>query len=440
MKDEHLDPESLRRLMAEDRVEDRNRLLLHLLSRCPECYAVGGYLLDLYQKGALPLSFGLVDSALARSRAEAPRLWEELAGIPFEEQARSARCEPRYTTWGLCELLCRESREQATEDPARAAELAELAVLISETLVDDEPAEDRWLYQLRGLAWAHLGNARRILGALRKAQEAFSIADQWWEAGEASAGDALGYEPILLSLKASLRIAQRRFPEALEILDRVVEIFLYGAPEHRDSHLAGRAMTKKALAISEMGEPDQAIELLRQARGLVDLGRDPRLALCLEHNLLDNLSRVGRYEEAEALLPEVQALAEQLGRPLDLVRLLWAEGRIAAGLGQQERARAAMEEVRCEFVERGMGYDAALVSLELAVLLVEEGRTAEVRELAREMVAIFESQDIHREALAAIAVFQRAAAAEIVTVELARDIASFLERARHDPALGSERE
>jgi hypothetical protein len=82
--------------------------------------------------------------------------------------------------------------------------------------------------------------------------------------------------------------------------------------------------------------------------------------------------------------------------------------------------------------------DAALVSLELAALHAEAGRTAEVKELAREMVAIFKAQKVHREALAAVLVFRRAAVRERVTADLAREVASFLSRARHTPGLRFE--
>jgi len=44
---------------------------------------------------------------------------------------------------------------------------------------------------------------------------------------------------VILDLKASLRIAQRRFDEALSLLDQIAEIYRYGDPDHRDSHLAG---------------------------------------------------------------------------------------------------------------------------------------------------------------------------------------------------------
>lgn len=56
------------------------------------------------------------------------------------------------------------------------------------------------------------------------------------------------------------------------------------------------------------------------------------------------------------------------------------------------------------------------------------------------MIPIFQSQDVHREALAALAVFQAAAALDSDTVELARDIAAFLVQARHDPEMRFARE
>lgn len=80
-----------------------------------------------------------------------------------------------------------------------------------------------------------------------------------------------------------------------------------------------------------------------------------------------------------------------------------------------------------------MLFDAALVSLELAVLHLDEGRTAEVKQLAEEMVVIFHTQDVHREALATIAVFRQAVALETATAEMVRRLALDLERVRQGP-------
>ena len=86
-----------------------------------------------------------------------------------------------------------------------------------------------------------------------------------------------------------------------------------------------------------------------------------------------------------------------------------------------------------------MAFDAALLSLDLAILSIEEGRTAEVRDLAGEMVEIFRFRDVHPEVLAALAVFQAAAGLDAVTAELVRDLAGYLTRARREPGLRFER-
>jgi tetratricopeptide (TPR) repeat protein len=314
-------------------------------------------------------------------------------------------------------------------------ERAELAVLVAERLRPGEPAEEEWLLGVRALAFAHLGNARRVFGELRSAAEAFARADELWETCERETGDPLGYGPVILDLKASLRRDQRRFEEALDLLDRVVRAYRDGDPERHDLHLAGRALIKKAYTYDQMNDLGRALEVLREAAPLVDPARDPRLLLCLRHNVLDTLSKMGRHEEAQELLPEVATLSREIGNALDLARLRWVEGRIAAGLGEVDRAEEAFQEVRRAFLEQGIGYDAALVSLELATLYAREGRTAEMKELAGEMLPIFQAQDVHREALAALAVFQQAAAREAATLELVEEVAAFLGRARHDPGL-----
>lgn len=96
-------------------------------------------------------------------------------------------------------------------------------------------------------------------------------------------------------------------------------------------------------------------------------------------------------------------------------------------------ALQALEQVRQAFADEEIAYDAALVSLDLALLLLPEGRTAEVRELAEAMMWIFEPEGVPENALAALSVFCQAAKEETVTVELARRVHRFLETARHDP-------
>jgi tetratricopeptide (TPR) repeat protein len=436
LEHDHLDQAALDRLLALDRTEDQNRVLLHQLAICPECQKVGGYILDLYQSGLLPLNFSIVDLDLARSRAEAPQLWESVRHLPHSRRLALAQAGNPFLSWGFCEFVCGESKDIGAKDAARAVELAELAVFIADRIPDESATEERWLYQLRAYAWAHLGNARRVQGNHQDAESAFGMADQWWEAGEEGTGDALGYRPVILSFKASLKAAQGNFSDALDLLEEAFDIHL----SVNDRHLAGRVLINKSYTLIEMGDLDGAIPILQKAEELIDPAREPRLILCARHNLLDNLSKAGRFSEARTLLPQVQELSRSAGSQLDRVRLRWVEARIAAGLGETDEARQAFSDAQRGFLDQRIAYDAALVSLEMATFLLQEGRTAEVRELAGEMIPIFQAQDIHREALAALAVFQAAAALDSATLELAREVAAFLARARHDPALRFSRE
>ena len=117
----------------------------------------------------------------------------------------------------------------------------------------------------------------------------------------------------------------------------------------------------------------------------------------------------------------------------------WVEGKIARGLGQREQTEVLFLTARSGFLAAGAAYETALVSLDLASLYSEEGRTAEIKRLAKEMMPIFFSRKIHREALAALSFWKQAVEAEKACLDLVTEVASFLKRARHDPELRFER-
>ncbi|HSK77829.1 MAG TPA: hypothetical protein VLQ45_15360, partial [Thermoanaerobaculia bacterium] len=129
-----------------------------------------------------------------------------------------------------------------------------------------------------------------------------------------------------------------------------------------------------------------------------------------------------------------------LGDRMHLVRLRWLEGKIARELGRLAEAEGALREARDAFVERGIGFDAALVSLDLAMVYALRGESGKVKRLAAEMVPIFESRDVHQEAIAALLIFKEAAEAERISLGLLGRIAAYLERARRNPEMRFEPE
>jgi hypothetical protein len=129
----------------------------------------------------------------------------------------------------------------------------------------------------------------------------------------------------------------------------------------------------------------------------------------------------------------------EVGGGLDRLRVLWVDGLVHRGLGRTGVAEAALRRAMAGFIEAEIGYNAALVALDLAGLYLETGRAAEARDLAVEMVPIFAVRDVHREALAALAIAQKAMDQGAATLAMIQEVASFLRRARHNPALRFDR-
>jgi tetratricopeptide (TPR) repeat protein len=297
-------------------------------------------------------------------------------------------------------------------------------VRITEYLIE-EAYDPEWVLDLQARAWACLGNGLRVLGELWSAESAFRRSEEYLELSMTGNPHV---RAEVLDLKGSLRRAQRRLAEAETLAGEALALYR----ESGDERGMGATLINQAKILEERGEPDRAIGLLEEAAQIIDTaeGKMPRLLLCARHNLAFLLTTSERYAEATALLPAVRRLSRELGNPLDLVRLRWVEGRIAFGSGEVAVAEAAFREVQSEFFERHMGYDAALVSLDLAVLYAEGGRVAELKSLAVEIMPVFESREVNREAMAALLMFQHAAQEERLTADLARQLAAFLKRER----------
>lgn len=422
MKDAHLRAEDIDPLLW-DEDEIRNRLILHHLAVCPECYEVAGYILDLYMAGEVTISLGSIDIALGRSRRDAPALWEQLARHSFDRQKALIKDTTRFRSWGLCELLCMKAEYEASHDPGKARELAELAVEISSLIDEDEVAEPHWQHELRGYALAHLANTQRVMSDLGAAEATFALADQWWGPADANMGNVLGYEARYLALKASLRRDQRQMQEALDLLEQAL-----AANPVPELHI--RILINKAKTLEEIGEIGEAIEVLGKACVQAPDDSDARIRLCLAQNHLDYLSKAERYVEAQATLPDVQPLVEELGSESDNLRFRWTRARIAKGLGRTDEAVLELEAIRQEFARLGLRYDAALASLELGLMYAHLGRTHDVLEVVQNALTILSDLRVEREALMAIRVLTQAVQDGQVTVELIDQVLHCLRRDR----------
>jgi tetratricopeptide (TPR) repeat protein len=368
-------------------------------------------------------------AALARERAEAPGLLLELTGHAAEQREMLLGNSPRFHTWGLFELLVDRSGEAGITDPVRAEELGLLALRVSGHLDLSYHRADL-TEDLRARAWAYIGNARRMRCDLQGAEAAFRLAAAHLKSGSREPVE----RAVLLDLQASLLRAQRRFEEAARLLDRAVRIFLHRGERHR----AGRSLVNLSTVLNYGGRPEETIPVLLRALELIDPEEEPRLVLCARHNLIFVLAELGRAMEAQDLYRKARPLYRDFPDAWTQNRRKWVRGKIARGLGQLGTAEALFRAARDGFVAEGVPYDTALISLELAALYAGQGRAAELRRLAEEMVPIFASRQIHREALAALAFFRQAVEAEHAGLEVIARVAAYLRRAQHDPAQSFE--
>ncbi|HEX4497472.1 MAG TPA: hypothetical protein VIE43_17495 [Thermoanaerobaculia bacterium] len=358
-------------------------------------------------------------SDLEPARWHAGMLFQVLQGLPQEDQWALVKVAREYQGWALVERLCEESTVQASRDLERAAFLAGLARETARRV----PGPKDWVRCVKAYAAAHVANVLRVTGKLKAADALFQKAKRLWDAG--SDPDGVLDPGRLLDLEASLRRDQRRFEEALALQEEAIEV----------GRCRGRYLINKGFTLEVMGEYGRAIEILLQAEALPEVRLDSRLRNILHNNLALDLCHVDRFTEASELVRQVRMIAAEMGDMIGLLRVIWIEGRIAAGLGRTSEALNLLRQARHEFAARHMGYDVALALLEEAVLLLDEGRTAEVKFLTCDLPAVFEAQEIHREALAALRLFHDAAEREAATAKLARRVLRYLFLARYDEGL-----
>jgi tetratricopeptide (TPR) repeat protein len=367
------------------------------------------------------------ETVVADQRATGRKLFVELMQVPAERRHLLLSNSQRFKHWMLCECLIEESLAAGFEEPRRAVEIAKLATLLADRLQPDDGAGLEGLTGLRARAWAHLGNAYRILFDLAGSEEAFAVAESLVEEGPVALLD----RARVLVLLASLRLAQSRFPEALQLFDRGAYIY----KKLGQWHLLGRTLVQKSLVCNETGDSDTEMRLLRRALDLVDPQAEPRVFLSARHHLIKALHEGGRSREAFALLFHTRPLYLKMGDRGSLLRLRWMEGQVAFGLQRSEQAEVAFREVREGLGELGLDYEAALASLDLAGVYIAQGRAAEVRRVAEETLAIFQKHNRQQEAITALLVFRDAARLDQAGLALVREISGFLKRIRNNPDL-----
>jgi tetratricopeptide (TPR) repeat protein len=302
-----------------------------------------------------------------------------------------------------------------------AQELAQTADAVLRRTPDSPEVSDLWARTA-----AYLGNAARYFDNIQEAEKRFAFARALITNGGVTDPAVTGE---IDSCEAMLYMERRLFRRAETLLIRsVCQYFLAG--EMTES---AHPLITLGLVYFHQGKLHNAIETTQLAAERVHPRQHQRLYISARFNLALFLWEARDHQAALKILETDRPIFDKLKDTYTQLRITWLHGRIAADQGRRGEAEKAYLEAREGFLRDRIAYDAALVSMDLAILYGRHARWSEVRRLAEEMHTIFESQAVHREATAAILLFQEAAKEERLTVRLLEEIAFSLQRAQWGP-------
>lgn len=296
--------------------------------------------------------------------------------------------QPTYQDLGTVTALIEHAYALRKDAPGDAVVILEGAIHSLKER-SDWPSEARAYLLAR--AWIYLGNSHRLLSDFDAAHEAFC---------EASKNLTHAYpDPelagMLVGFEGTLYRDQRLFGQAISKLEAALTHYERLPP----NPLQLETEITLALVYEWSGRFQECIRSLKAL-----LERHPQSAfppgslLASMQNLALCYAYIGRPEKAWPLYHKVRRLAEEEGNRLDLIKVDWLEAEIYKSQGDRTLAAAGFREVTAKLMAAGIPVDAATATLSQAEMYLELGDTKAAAELAEDLVPIFQSKGIHREA------------------------------------------
>lgn len=433
-------------------------ILRHLLAECPACQASLGTLGWSPQQLSLltsrdgdsfressptsevakgydyGMAFAVADRAVAalltqERPAEIPAeaLMAELLEVPTSLQSQHVAGQGRYGSPSFVRLLIHESHAARYRNADQMLHLAGLARLAAEGCSPEQAGNALRLSDLQTRAWGQYGNALRVCGKPREADEAFTTAETLREMGT---GDP-ALRAWLFEKITPLYIFRERYEDAVDLCEQAAQIY----QDLGENHLLAGTLVQKAVACVYSGETAVAIRTLNQAIPLIDHDEDPHLLLAACHNLIRCYIDLGRPDQALLLYSETRDLYHEFDDALILLRALWQEGQLLRDLGHLRAAETALQRSRKGFMEDNLIYEVALVSLDLASVYVKLGLVEDLKDTVSTTLPVFRALQVEQKTIASLLQLQHVADQEYQALELIRVLSSWIEPvARRSPA------
>ena len=412
------------------------------LSDCPECSAL---VESARQLEALLSDSGTWDYAEERSATtsvpdelldilraavnedrEARALLDPILGNPLAFIWTDLASKTRFRTAGVVRRLCEEVLATVEVDPPHARDLADAAMLVTESL-DTARYSDDELINLRGLVWRARATALRRLGDLGGALEALERAKR--EVARLNTRSTALAD--ISYVRADVLSAMGCLAEAAEEIQTASEAF---AAQGRTKKYLQARLLSGVIAIRR-GDYHAAREILLPLLDQAEADGDLTIVAGVSHNLGAMYVDLGDPALASKYLFTAVSGWQALDKPTEAARAQWLIAKLLLAGGRYVDAAERLKAVQGLFVEFEMADDAALVRLQRVEALLLAERPKEARTLCKGLVEELMDLGIKRAAYTALAYVQELAAAGRLSVPAVRRVGEFLRGLRDNPSL-----
>ncbi|HWM94026.1 MAG TPA: hypothetical protein VN493_24925 [Thermoanaerobaculia bacterium] len=401
---------------------EKRKVLAHLLAGCEPCRASAREVffpqtLDYSRMfDRLEVAFVDAESAIRAERRRGEELWHLLEPLDATQRLLWVKNDPRLYMWGLYNLLLNEGRKIIRQDRGEAVGLYHLAWMIAQKL-DPEAYGDTRVRDFQGNAAAQLGNAKRLYGDLRGAEEDFARAEELLDLGT---GDLLE-RAYLLGARATLKADLGFFDDASALFRQAVSC----ARQMGDRHQEGTYLIAWSSATGWI-DPEKGLELAKRGEARLERGVDPHLELGARHLQAACLGELGRTAEARGLMEACRPLYARYSDPVTQGRLLRLEGHLARNEGSLEESEGRFRELVALYERHDFDFDLALAAVELADVLSLRGKLAESAGILRGLYPLLERLKLHADILRSWLILQEAVQRNAAQEQMFRDVAMTL--------------
>ncbi len=253
-----------------------------------------------------------------------------------------------------------------------------------------------------------LAKSQAVLGGAYRATARFEEADEAY----AEVARICSTGPVCPTIRANLdkrlaklRSAQRRFGEALNLIDSSIEIY-----KDTDTVYHADAILTKGYILFELGRFSESVPLFAEALFLAGDHRRvssvaARTVYCAVHNLAETTARICSVDDiivARRYVNQAKRFLSKKRASINKHKLSWIEGRIDGRLGSARAAERRFLGAIEPLLKLGAVFEAALVALDLSVIYFDHREWDQLKELAAATFERFRELSSDREAIAAL--------------------------------------